>query len=78
MENLNFLENLNFWGKFDGFFENLNYFEDLIFEWIFYVSRQPKLLKLRNSVDDGKLNEDTMAKKQKSEEKKKNPHLCKT
>ena len=61
------------------FFENLNYFEDLIFEWIFYVSRQPKLLKLRNSVDDGKLNEDTMAKKQKSEEKKKkNPHLCKT
>ena len=31
-----------------------------------YVSRQPKLLKLRNSVDDGKLNEDTMAKKQKS------------
>ena len=27
--------------------------------------------KLQNSVDDGKLNEDTMAKKQKSEEKKK-------
>ena len=58
----------------DTFFSKvLWFFFQIFFEFFFrkYVSRQPKLLKLRYSVDDGKLNEDTMAKKQKSEEKKK-------